>query len=67
MKMLVFWISGRLWEVVDYQTGMIKDRGSTLFGSRIAGLRVPAIRTNVYFSFLEQRYKKNKSLCESSL
>ena len=55
--MLVFWISGRLWEVVNYQTGMITDRGSTLFGSRIAGWRVPAIPTNVYFSFLEQRYK----------
>ena len=55
MKMLVFWISGCLWEVVDYQTGMITDRGSTLFGSRIAGLRVPTIRTNVYFRFLEQR------------
>ena len=65
--MLVFWISGRLWEVVNYQTGMITDRGSTLFGSRIAGWRVPAIPTNVYFSFLEQRYKNSKSLCGSTL
>ena len=55
--MLVFWISGRLWEVVNYQTGMIMDRGSTLFGSRIAGWRVPAIPTNVYFSFLNNDTK----------
>jgi len=53
--------------VVDYQTEMVTDRGSTLFRSRIAGLRVPAVNTNVYVSFLEQRYKNSKSLCESSL
>ena len=61
MKMLVFWISGRLLEVIDYQTGMITDRGSTLFGSRIAGLRVPAIRTNVYFRFFGKNDTKRIS------